>query len=146
MSFYADSSFLVSLYIKDGHFPAAQECVAANPDLCLTPLQFAEWTHAVEQHVLRGEVARSEADRLHQRFSADLIAGFWRQVAVPESAFAHCAELGRRFAARLATRTLDSLHVAIAFALNADAFWSFDERQNRLAQAVGFRTLADFPR
>ena len=47
------------------------------------------------------------------------------------------AELGPRHAARLGARTLDSLHVACALELRAERFWTFDERQKRLARAEG---------
>jgi predicted nucleic acid-binding protein len=39
-------------------------------------------------------------------------------------------------------RTLDSLHVACALELKAERFWTFDERQARLAEAVGLDTSA----
>ena len=41
----------------------------------------------------------------------------------------------------LGTRMLDVLHVAIALLLKPEAFYSFDERQRRLAQANGLRVL-----
>jgi predicted nucleic acid-binding protein len=39
-------------------------------------------------------------------------------------------------------RTLDSLHVACALELKAERFWTFDDRQVRLAEAVGLDTTA----
>jgi len=42
--------------------------------------------------------------------------------------------------ATLGVRTLDSLHVACALELKAERFWTFDERQARLAEAVGLNT------
>ena len=40
----------------------------------------------------------------------------------------------------LGIRTLDSLHVACALELRADRFWTFDDRQGRLAEIVGLNT------
>ena len=42
----------------------------------------------------------------------------------------------------LGARTLDSLHVACALELNAQKFWTFDDRQAKLAEAVGLDTSA----
>jgi predicted nucleic acid-binding protein len=39
-------------------------------------------------------------------------------------------------------RTLDSLHVACALELKAERFWTFDDRQARLAEAVGLNLSA----
>jgi predicted nucleic acid-binding protein len=48
--------------------------------------------------------------------------------------------LALRDAARLGLRTLDTLHVASTLELKADRFWTFDERQKKLARAAGLKT------
>jgi len=40
----------------------------------------------------------------------------------------------------LGTRTLDTLHVACALELKAERFWTFDQRQAKLAKAAGLKT------
>jgi len=61
---------------------------------------------------------------------------------MPEDAFELCADLARRYGPKLGTRTLDSLHVACALELKAKQFWTFDERQTKLAKAVGLKSEA----
>jgi len=139
LTIYADSSFFVSLYVPDQHTPEVERRLLAGPVLWMTPLHVAEWAHAVEQHVFRGMNSRSDADRLIQRFQQHRSQGLWKETAVPDRAFEVCAELARQYAARLGTRTLDSLHVASALELRADEFWTFDQRQKKLARAVGLR-------
>lgn len=140
MSIYADTSLFVSLYLPDRHSPEAERRLTSKPALWLTPLHVAEWTQAIEQHVFRSLISRNDADRLHERFEQHRESGLWMEVALPESAFQQCANLARRHAARLGLRTLDSLHVASALALKAERFWTFDERQKRLARAMGLKT------
>jgi predicted nucleic acid-binding protein len=140
LSIYTDTSFLVSLYLTDRHSAEAERRVASHPTLWLTPLHVAEWTHAVEQHVFRKLLSRREADRLHERFQQHRASGLWTETALPDEAFDLCAQLGRRHAARMGIRTLDGLHVASALELRADRFWTFDERQKRLARAEGLTT------
>jgi len=55
----------------------------------------------------------------------------------PDGGFDACGELARRRVATLGVRTLDALHVAAALELKADAFWTFDERQKKLAEIEG---------
>ena len=140
MSTYADTSFLISLYLTDVHTPEAERRIASSPLMWLTPFHVAEWTHAVEQHVFRGALSRNEGDLYHQQFQENRKSGSWIEVAMPESAFDVCAQLARRYAARLGLRTLDTLHVAAALELKAERFWTFDERQKKLARAVGLKT------
>ena len=140
MSTYADTSFFVSLYIPDVHSPEAERRMASSPVVWLTPFHVAEWTHAVEQQVFRGAASRTEADHSHERFQQHRESGLWVEVALPEAAFDVCAQLGRLHGAKLGLRTLDTLHVASALELKAVRFWTLDERQKKLAQAVGLKT------
>jgi predicted nucleic acid-binding protein len=106
----------------------------------MTPLHVAECTHAIEQHVFRKAISRSEADRLLQRFEEHRSQNLWREAQLPDRAFEICAQLAHRHAARLGVRTLDTLHVASALELKAEHFWTFDERQAKLARAAGLKT------
>jgi predicted nucleic acid-binding protein len=80
-----------------------------------------------------------EAQRVYRDFENDRRNSVWAEVDLPDAAFELCIELARRHAARLGARTLDSLHVAAGLELGAEHFWTFDERQAKLAEAVGLK-------
>ena len=141
MSVYADSSFLVSLYITDRHSPVSRQSILSAPGLWLTPLHDAEWAHAVAQHVFRRRFSAAEANQLYRQLEQDKSAGIWLESGLPDKAFDLCADLGRRLGPKLGVRTLDTLHVASAVELKAQHFWTFDDRQARLAKAVGLKIL-----
>ena len=140
MTTYADSSFLVSLYLVDRHSHEAWGRILQRPSILLTPFHHAEFTHAIYHHVFRGKITELEAKRTLKNFELDSSTGSWSKVTMPESAFEACAALAQRHVAALGNRTLDSLHVACALELRAERFWTFDERQARLAEAVGLDT------
>lgn len=140
VTIYADTSFFVSLYIPDRHSSEAESRLRSRPSLWMTPLHVAECTHAIEQHVFRKTITRSEADRLLQRFDEHRGRGLWKEVALPDRAFEVCSQLAQRHAARLGVRTLDTLHVASALELKAEHFWTFEERQAKLAVAAGLKS------
>jgi len=114
--------------------------MGSRPYVWLTPLHTAEWAHAIERHIFQRHLTRREAQQIYLDFERDRALGVWAEVAFPDLAFEVCEQLGRRHAARLGNRTLDTLHVASALELKAERFWTFDERQARLARAVGLRT------
>jgi predicted nucleic acid-binding protein len=140
LTIYADTSFFVSVYVKDHHSATADKLLNSDPRVWFTPLHFAEWSHAVSQQVFRGHMSPQEVDQVHRQLETDRAAGFWVAAAMPENAFELCAELGRRHGPKLGVRALDSLHVACALELKAERFWTFDERQAKLAKAEGLKT------
>ncbi len=115
--------------------------MGGQPRIWLTPLHRAEWTHAVLQHVFQGRISAREAHKVFRDFESDRTNRVWVEAALPEAAFELCVELARKHVARLGVRTLDSLHVASALELKATHFWTFDERQARLAKTEGFSLM-----
>jgi len=77
---------------------------------------------------------------MHARMADHQRAGRWIILPLPERAFDVCADLARRHGSKLGVRTLDSLHVACALELKAKRFWTFDDRQAKLAKAEGLKT------
>jgi predicted nucleic acid-binding protein len=140
LSIYADTSFFVSLYLPDRHSAEAERRMIAKPRIWFSPLHRADWVHAISQHVFRKEISALEARRVRADLDRDLRNGLWLMAALPESVWHVCAELARMHGPRLGIRTLDSLHVAAALEFEATAFWTFDERQVKLAHAAGLRT------
>jgi predicted nucleic acid-binding protein len=85
-------------------------------------------------------MSAADAQQLSRHLERDLTAGLWLEVEMPENVFDICADLARRHGPRLGVRALDSLHVATALQLKAEQFWTFDERQAKLAKAAGLKT------
>ena len=139
MSIYLDTSFLVSLYLNDDHSRAARSRIASAPALWFTPLHSAEWEHVIDQHLFRGELSLSEAQLVSAKLEEHRSAGRWLSVPIPEDALEVCSKLAREYGPKLWMRTLDTLHVACALELNAERFWTFDERQAKLAKATGLK-------
>lgn len=137
---YADTSFLVSAYVEDEHSRAADEQLRTMPRLYFTPLHVAEWMHATSQQAFRKRLSLRELEEVWRELETDRAVGIWVSVEIPEHAFDLCAELARRHGPKIGMRTLGSLHVACALELKADTFWTFDERQAKLAKAEGLKT------
>lgn len=114
--------------------------MAQRPLVWLTPLHRAEWTHAIAQHVFQNKISAQQSQQVYRDFERDRTIGLWVEVSLPEMAFEACVALARRHGARLGVRTLDTLHVASALELRADRFWTFDERQAKLARAEGLKS------
>jgi predicted nucleic acid-binding protein len=138
---YADTGFLVSLYGLDDHSATATALLKARPILMLTPLGEAEFTNAVELRVFRKEWTRQQARAVHELFLEHQVTGFYRSESLNSDVWERAAMLSLRHSAKFGTRTLDVLHVASALILKPEAFYTFDERQRKLARAEQLRVL-----
>jgi predicted nucleic acid-binding protein len=135
---YADTSFLVSLYGRDPHSPAAvAEVRTHKPVLTLTSFVELEFTNAVELRVFHKEWTPAEAHGVLEEFAQDARNGVLRIEGLPDEVFVLARRLSRRYTAKVGARSLDILHVASAMLLRPDVFYSFDERQRKLAAAEG---------
>lgn len=137
---YADTSFFVSVYITDSNSLAADQAIRSGVRPCFTPLHLAEWEHAIAQQIFRGQLSLTTSRSIYQDLQHDLVAGLWERMPFPEDALARCSNLGHQHGPKLGVRTLDTLHVACALELKAERFWTFDERQAKLARAEGLKT------
>jgi predicted nucleic acid-binding protein len=140
LNVYADSSFIVPLYAEELHSAEVDRRMASGPSVLLTPLNRSEVAHAFQFQLFRSRITEIQAYDLWKQFNLDCQQGFWRVTDFPEGAWETSIDLARRYGPTLGIRTLDSLHVACALGLNAEKFWTFDDRQARLAEAVGLDT------
>ena len=147
MTIYADSSFIAPVYLADIHEPEALRRLGTQPAVWLTPFNRAELAHSLYQQVFRSRFSATEAHLAWKNFEQDCANGIWTPINLPERTWQTCADLARKHGPNLGVRTLDSLHVACALELKAQRFWTFDERQARLAEAsVSIQTPELFPR
>ena len=141
MSYYADSSFLVSCYLLDANTSKAKSYLrSVGTPLVLNALQALEVGNAFELGVFRSLFRRLDAASARANLAQDLRSGRLVKTAVDWSlAFRLASALSKRHSATMGTRSLDILHVAAAKSLRATEFISFDSRQRLLATALGLK-------
>ncbi|MBL9185918.1 MAG: type II toxin-antitoxin system VapC family toxin [Opitutaceae bacterium] len=140
---YADTSFLVSLYVQDGNTDRAVKAVesGATP-LVFTPLIRHELRNALRLCVFRRQISAAQRESALHDVEADTEAGVLHLTPVDwPKAFAHAERLGRLHSETLGTRGMDVLHVACALALRTKRFATFDERQRQLAELAGLEVV-----
>lgn len=140
MSIYADTSFLVSLYVLDSNSQAAAARMArASLPVVITPLVDLELTNAISLRLFRKEVPASKAKAARSLIARDEAEGILMINAMPPGLFARAKQMARRRTPNLGARTLDILHVASALLLRVDTIFTFDRVQEKLAIAEGLQ-------
>lgn len=136
---YADTSFLVSLYVQDANSAKAAAAVEAGTSpLLLTPLAGHELRNAIRLCVFRRQITATQREAALHDMEGDIAAGVLHVAPLDwPKALKQAESLGRQHTEALGARGMDVLHVASAMALRAKRFVTFDERQRRLAELAG---------
>jgi len=138
LSAYADTSFLVSLYVLDANSPlAAERMEQAKLPILLTVLGELELTNAISLRLFRQELRPSTAKAARALMRKDLAKGILELKPLAAGAWERAKQMAGRRTPRLGTRTLEILHVASAVELQAEMFYTFDHAQEKLATAEG---------
>jgi predicted nucleic acid-binding protein len=138
VSVYADTSFLVSLYVLDANSErAAASMKQAKFPVLLTSLSELELTNAISLRLFRKELAPSKIKVAHALVRKDLTDGVLLVKPLATGIFERAMRMARRRTPQLGTRTLDVLHVASALELKAEMFYTFDRNQEKLAKTEG---------
>jgi predicted nucleic acid-binding protein len=132
---YADTGFLISLYGEDDLSSAASALVKSKPVFILTPLIEAEFTNACQLRVFRKQWKRAQARAVQELFRQHAGAGVFRPEELRNEVWQAALHLSRRHTPRCGSRTLDLLHVATVLVFRPDVFYTFDERQRKVAKA-----------
>jgi predicted nucleic acid-binding protein len=145
---FADTSFLVSLYLPNDRLTTLAATVAADfrSAIAYPLLTELELTNTLWRAVGQKRISNELATNIFRDLNRDLVDGFLQQCGLDAVAHYHKAiELSRRCASQHLTRSLDVLHVAAACLLETLSFASLDTRQRKLAASVGLKLLpADF--
>ena len=139
MVVYADSSFLVSLFVTDANSAAAKNYLLRNPEpVSFTTFSKSEAQHAIRTLVFQKDIDFGEMTRALLQFEHDEVDGFLHPATLEYGVvFEKANQLSHRDAFEIGVRYLDILHVASALLLKAQRFLTFDARQAKLAKAVG---------
>lgn len=134
---YLDASVLVSLYYSDSNSTTAVDLVGhTDQALAITPLSELETLNAFSLSLFRRNLTHIEAARIGEAFQSDLEGNFYQLYPFPDGAFARAKALSERITPIVGVRAADLLHIAAALEIGAKAFYTFDLRQNRAAEAA----------
>jgi predicted nucleic acid-binding protein len=137
---YADTSFLISLYLDDDHTGKANEWMKHRAEpIPFTPLHRHEFRNAIRAAVWRQQIDGAKRREFFRQMDQDLKAGFLVHQAVAwTDAFREAERIGESQAEQTGVRAADLLHIAIASVLDADEFLTFDAAQRKAAIGAGF--------
>lgn len=141
MRLYADTSWWLAYKCRrDTHHPAAVSLFDRDPsgEVFWTPWQRVEVFNGFCQAERAGLLDEGESRRLTRALEQEIRIGYWPHVEFDwTDAVRTAGELRAEHSLKLAVRSMDLFHVAIAIEIGADGLVSFDHDQIILAEAAG---------
>lgn len=141
MVIYADTSFLVPLYVEEEQTATVQRHLERIEEgLAFTPFHRLELRTALRLRVFRSEITSDKLRAALRKIEGDLLDDVLRHVPLDwNSALREAEDVGAAHVSQVGARSGDLLHVASALVLGADEFCTFDQRQAELAKRVGLK-------
>ena len=138
-----DPSALTRLYL---HQPGSVEMVKwrarTSGPLPVTHHGRVEMINAISLASFRGEISAEETGKAWNYIDHDFASGLLVQADILwRAASQRASELSRHHSPKLGCRSLDVLHVACALELKLRNLLTFDDRQKKLAVAVGLKPV-----
>ncbi len=134
---YLDTGCLLKLYYPEPESAAVAGLVHGQPIAYLVLHELELW-NALELKLFRKEARSSQVRAVQGLVEEDVRAGTLHRAALAwEDVLEQAKSLARAHTRRLGCRSLDILHCAAAHLLSASAFVTTDDRQRRLATAIG---------
>jgi predicted nucleic acid-binding protein len=143
MSAYADSGLLASLYLEESTSQIATDTVQnMSSKILMTWLTKLEVENAFHRAAFRGKISHDEAAMLISQFRSNILTSAYEHVRPdPDALYLESSRLANLYTQKFGARTLDLLHVAIAFMFGASDFLSLDHRQCKVASTLGLNVL-----
>ena len=141
MRCYADTSWWLAYKCRrDTHHPVAVTLLVGEPqtEVIWTPWQRVEVFNAFYQTERAGLIRKGEARQMTRLLEQEVRLGYWPHAEFDwiDTVRTAC-DLTAQHSLSMTVRGMDLFHVAIATEMAVDAFLSFDDDQNALAQAAG---------
>jgi predicted nucleic acid-binding protein len=145
MKVYADTSWWFAYKTRrDIHHRRAIALFNEHPEAHVywTPWQRVEVFNTFRQAERTGLMKRGESQQMIRLLEQEIRLGYWPHYEFTwTDAVRTACELGAEHSLKMVVRGMDLFHVAIAVEIGADAFLSFDEEQNMLANVIGLHVL-----
>lgn len=135
---YVDTSLLLPTYVQEKNSIRANTFLRGASQSLVSDLTVAELYVGLARKVKLGSLSPASAEEAWSLFESHLKGGLFRRIALAPSHSEAAGQLAVRSPVML--RTLDAIHLAVAFGLDA-AVATLDGRLSDAARAFGIEVL-----
>lgn len=141
VSLFVDTSALVKYYYPEHDSEKVEKLLLGAERIYVSSLTIVEMASAFWKKVRMGELERGAQVLLWNTFLDDMDCDRMELVFIDERHYYKAADLIKTFGDRYGLKTLDSLHLAVAYDLDDVQFLCADKTLSALARKMGMKLL-----
>jgi uncharacterized protein len=139
VALYVDSSALAKLYVPEAESDRLDRFLRGKVGLMISELAITEVLSAVARKKRAGELKAEVANQIRDALLADAESGSFARLQLDPATHREAERLLSRSSVSL--RTLDALHLALAFTGSATHLLTFDHRMREAAVDAGLHPV-----
>ena len=136
---YVDSSAVAKLYVPEAESDALDAFLRGRVGLAISELAVTEVLSAVARRKRERELSASHANRIRDALLTDVGSGSFARLDLTPAIHREAERL--LLSTDAALRTLDALHLALAFSGRVNHVLTFDRRMAQAAAVLGFNVI-----
>jgi len=136
---YLDTSALVKLYLPEPESDAVDQLVYRRRDLVVSEVAVTEVASAIGRRVREGALSAETATQIYHRLLSDVNDRCFIRLSVGTDTHREAERL--LLSSRVALRTLDALHLALAIQAASRSVATFDRQMARAATSIGLAAV-----
>ena len=141
MSTYIDTSVLVAYYIPEKGSQIAQSYLKTQKNLTLSSLTQLEFVSAINKKVIGRQIKNEDALKVIKLFRNNIVEKYFKYILFYDQDVITAEKYMIDFLGNIGLRTLDVLHLAIAFRINCKLFVTADPKQANFSEKLGIKTM-----
>ena len=139
ISLYVDSSALAKLYVPENNSDEVDSFLRGKVGLMISELSITEVLSAIARRKREGELSPDVANRMRDALLADADSGAFARLHLDPAVHREAERL--LLTTSVPLRTLDALHLALAFSGAATHLLTFDSRMRDAALQSGLNVI-----
>jgi len=137
---YIDTSVLVAYYIPEKGSQLAQSYLKTQRNLTLSSLTQLEFVSAINKKVIGRQIKNEDAFKVIKLFRNNIVEKYFKYILFYTQDVITAEKYISDFLGNIGLRTLDALHLAIAYRINCKLFVTADPIQAKVSEKLGIKT------
>lgn len=141
MSTYIDTSVLVAYYIPEKGSQLAQSYLKTQRNLTISSLTQLGFISAINKKVIGRQIKNEDTFKVIKLFRNNIVKRYFKHILFYTQDIITAEKYISDSLGKIGLRTLDALHLAVAYRIDCKLFVTADPIQAKVSKKLGIKTM-----